>query len=90
MHTGEPDGQGTPCQQQDAQPQRWPNVVFHYPVRGHFENGIGQREQGHGDGIVACTHGGLLEEVVARLSVEDFRVAYVASIEEVEKVDPAA
>lgn len=90
VYPGEPDGQGPPSQQQDAQPQRRSDVMFHDPVRGYLEDGIGQGEQSHGDGVVTCAHGGLLEEVVSRLAVEDFGVADVASVEEVEEVDPTA
>lgn len=64
--------------------------MFHDPVGRDFKQRISQREQRDRDGVVGRRHSGLLEQVVTGFGIEDFGIANVASVQEIEQVHPAA
>ena len=37
----EADSEYSPAEQEESKPQGWPNVAFHDPVAGDFEDGVG-------------------------------------------------
>ena len=78
LHARETNRQRSPCEEQDAEPHGWADVVFHDPVAGDLEDGISDGEQRHCQRVAMRRKAGSLEHVVACLSVEDAGIANVA------------
>lgn len=88
MDAGEADGEGAPAEEEGCEPARGADVALHDPVGGHFEEGVGEGEEGDGDGVVHVVHACSLEKGVTCFLVQDFGVSDITAVEVVEQVDP--
>jgi len=80
LHAGKPNGEDAPAKQQSCQPPRWAYVALHDPVRRHFEHGVRDREQRHGNGILDIAHAGLLYQRISRFGVKELAISDISTV----------
>jgi len=66
------------------------NISLHDQIRRHLEDGVRDREQADGDCVICGCHVRPLQQTIARLLIEHFRIADIATVEIVQQVDPGA
>lgn len=77
-----------PREEERPEPQRGPKEALQHNIGRHVEDAVGDGEQGHRDRVAVGAHVERLEEGIARLRVQDLRIADVGAVEVVDEVHP--